>query len=128
MNPIGVMLNNVERDRLRAFEVVPALGFQVVHGNALPEGWLQGPQRQAYVDAARRSGLTIATLFVGFDGQDYTDRAAVAATVGLVRPEFRAHRFAIARCYSDLAVELGVPSLSLHLGFLLAEPIHPDYV
>ncbi len=118
MHPIGVMLNNLERDRLRAFAVARALGFTVVHANALPEAMLAGAARAAYSRAARESGLTIATLFVGFDGQDYSSLRSIAATVGLVQPALREHRLAIARRYSDLAAELGVPSLSMHLGCL----------
>jgi len=38
--PVGVMLNNVERDRLRAFAVARSLGFTIVHANVLPEAML----------------------------------------------------------------------------------------
>jgi sugar phosphate isomerase/epimerase len=115
---VGVMLNNLERDRLRAFAVARSHGFTVVHANALPESMLEGTGRAAYVRAARESGLTIATMFIGFDGQDYSSRRSIAATVGLVQPELRPHRLVVARRYSDLAAELGVPSLGMHLGLL----------
>lgn len=118
MHPVGVMLNNLERDRLRAFAVARALGFTVVHANALPEAMLDGAGRAAYIAAAKDSGLTIATLFVGFDGQDYSSIRSITATVGLVQPTLRPHRLAVAHRYSDLAAELGVASLSMHLGFL----------
>ena len=62
MYPIGVMLNNLERDRLRAWQVAVSEGFQVVHTSALMESWLTGPERQQYIDAARASGLTIAAI------------------------------------------------------------------
>jgi sugar phosphate isomerase/epimerase len=100
----------------------------LVHANALPEAWLDGPERQAYVQAARAGGLTIASLFVGFDGHDYSNLGTVRATVGLVPPGLRAHRIAIARRYSDLAAELGIPSLTMHLGCLPHDPQHADYV
>ena len=44
MFEIGVMLNNLERDQLKAFASAARLGFRTVHANALPEDWLQGPQ------------------------------------------------------------------------------------
>lgn len=128
MHPVGVMLNNLERDRLRAFGVARSLGFTVVHANALPEAMLDGAGRIAYVRAARESGLTIATLFVGFDGQDYSSMRSIADTVGLVQPVLRPHRLAIARRYSDLAAELDVPSLSMHLGCLPSDADHRDIV
>jgi sugar phosphate isomerase/epimerase len=123
-NRVGVMLNNLERDRLRAFAVARALGFTLVHANALPEAMLDGPGRTAYIHAARESGLTIPTIFVGFDGQDYSSLRSIAATVGLVQPELRPHRLAVARRYSDLAAELRVPSLSMHLGLLPQDGDH----
>jgi sugar phosphate isomerase/epimerase len=128
MLAIGVMLNNLERDRLRAFAVARAEGFAVVHTNALPESMLTGPQRQQYMDAARASGVQIATMFIGFDGQSYADRAAVAGTVGLLAiPELRSHRLQIALAYCALAKELGVSALAMHLGFLPPDRSHADY-
>jgi sugar phosphate isomerase/epimerase len=117
-NQIGVMLNNLERDRLRAFDVAAQLGFRIVHTSALPGSWLSGPERDQYKKAARDSGLTIASMFVGFDGQSYADIPTIRRTVGLVIPELRDHRRQVAKQYAALAHELGVPSLSGHIGFL----------
>ncbi len=128
MHPVGVMLANLERDRLRAFDVARSLGFAVIHANAIPEAWLDGPARTAYVAAAHRSGLSIATQFIGFDGQDYSSVRSAVATVGFVPTGLRSHRLAVAHRYSDLAAELGVASLGLHLGCLPDDVHHPDYV
>jgi sugar phosphate isomerase/epimerase len=128
MNPIGVMLNNLERDRVRAFAVAAAEGFRCVHTSALPEGWLHGPERRAYRDAAQASGVTIAAMFVGFNGQSYADLPSIAQTVGLTPPTLRAHRCAVVTEYSGLARELGVTFLALHLGFLPPDPASRDYV
>lgn len=127
MFEIGVMLNNLERDRLKAFRVAADLGFRQVHTSALPESWLSGPQCEAYLAAARASGLTIATMFVGFDGQSYADLPAIRRTVGLVIPELREYRCRIALQYSDLARDLGVSSLAAHIGFIPHDPAHADY-
>src|SRR5262249_25767512 len=112
---IGVMLNNLDRDRLRAFAVAAGHGFRYVHTSALPESWLTGPQRSAYVAAARTSSVVIDTMFVGFDGQSYADLPTIARTVGLVIPELRDHRLAVARQYGGLATELGVAALGMPL-------------
>jgi sugar phosphate isomerase/epimerase len=124
---IGVMLNNLERDRLKAFRVAATCGFRVVHTSALPEGWLTGSERARYVAAARDSGLAIHTMFVGFDGQTYADLPAIRRTVGLVIPELREHRTRVALLYCDLARELGVRSLGAHIGFIPPERCHPEY-
>ena len=83
----------------------------VVHTAAIPESWLTGSERNVYTQAARDSGLTLATMFVGFDGQSYADRDSIARTVGLAIPHLREHRLKVARRYLDLAVLLDVPSL-----------------
>jgi hypothetical protein len=49
MHPVGVNLTNLERDRLRAFAVARALGFIVVHANALPGATLGGPACAAWI-------------------------------------------------------------------------------
>src|SRR5262249_41657996 len=120
-----VMLNSLERDRLRAFAVAAGHGFRYVHTSSLPEAWLTGPERQQYIAVTRASGLVVATMFIGFDGQSYADLPAIARTVGLVIPQLRAHRYTIAQKYSELAQELGVAALGMHLGFL--PPPNSDY-
>jgi sugar phosphate isomerase/epimerase len=124
---VGVMLNNLERDRLRAFRMAAGEGFRVVHTSALLEGWLTGPERAGYVAAARTSGLTIHTMFVGFDGQTYADLPSIRRTVGLIQPDLREHRCLVAQLYADLARELGVGALAAHIGFVPQEPGHPEY-
>jgi L-ribulose-5-phosphate 3-epimerase len=124
---IGVMLNNLERDRLKAFQVAAAHGFRVVHTSALPEAWLTGPERARYIAAARDSGLAIHTMFVGFDGQSYADLPAIRRTVGLAIPDLREHRTGVALLYCDLAWELGVRSLAAHIGFIPRERSHTEY-
>jgi sugar phosphate isomerase/epimerase len=127
MLEIGVMVNNLEPDRLRAFAVARTYGFRTVHANAIPESWLTGPQRAAYLAAATESGLHIATLFVGYDGQSYADLPAIARTVGLAVPSLRAHRLAVTLASCDLAREAGIPSLTTHLGFFPDRVDSSDY-
>lgn len=124
---VGVMLNNLERDRLEAFCVAAERGFRVVHTSALAERFLTGPERGQYVEAARASGLAIHTMFVGFDGQSYADLATIRRTVGLVLPEYQEHRWRVTLLYSDLARDLGITALGIHLGFIPHYAGHPHY-
>lgn len=128
---IGVMLNNLERDRILAWRIVIEQGFDLVHTNAIRESWLQGEQRELYLTAARaaqQAGVEIHTMFIGFDGQDYSSRQRIAQTVGLLPVgEIRRHRVEIAKAYSSLAAELGVPRLALHLGFMPEDADSYDY-
>jgi sugar phosphate isomerase/epimerase len=139
MFEIGAMLNNLERDRIKAWTVAASLGFRVVHTNALPESWLpvsrghsseavtpNSPELALYVNAARASPLSIHSMFIGFDGQSYADRASAGRTVGLAVSTLRAHRLGVALAYIELAQQLGACSLSTHLG-LLPPTSEPDY-
>jgi sugar phosphate isomerase/epimerase len=141
MLEIGVMLNNLERDRHKAWRVAPELGFRIVDTSALPETWFrksrepEGPDPQSaktpltqYVAAARGSGLVIHSMFVGFDGQSYTDPVTAAATVGLAVPALREQRKPIALAYTHLARELGATSLAMHVGHLQADRHDADLV
>src|SRR5262249_3433164 len=127
MLDVGVMLNNLERDRLRAFQVARDAGFDLVHTSALPESWLTGPQRQRHVRAAQASGVRILAMFIGFDGQTYADLPSIRRTVGLVLPEFRPHRTQVACRYCDLAADLGCRTLAAHLGFIPHDRDDPNY-
>src|SRR5712692_5391748 len=99
---IGVMVNNLERDRLKALRVAAELGFRHVHTSGLPEKWLTGPERAEYIASARASGVEIGTMFIGFDGQSYADRASIARTVGLANPATREQRCQTALAYINL--------------------------
>src|SRR5258707_569863 len=106
---IGVMLNNLEPDRLFAFCRVANMGYHVVHTSALPEDWVIHPipSGHEYVRiATHEKRLTIDTMFVGFDGQSYSDIPSIRQTVGLVLPEWRKHRTWVALMYCDLATKL----------------------
>lgn len=125
---MGVMLNNLEPDRIKAFQIAVAEGFTIVHANAVPEDFLKGPNRDRYIQAARESGLVIATMFIGFAGQSYADIPSIAKTVGLLPlKDQREHRQQVALAYSSLAQALGVSALGMHLGFFPKDNSHPDY-
>ena len=128
MNPIGVMLNSVNRDIFVALPEAKRLGFEVIHTAALPERLLVEPERRRVIEAIRATGLRVDSMFVGFEGQSYLDWDSVARTVGLVQPEHRQSRLQTALRYVDIAAEVQATSLSLHLGFLPKNPSHPDYL
>jgi sugar phosphate isomerase/epimerase len=124
---IGVMINNLERDRLKAFRVAREHGFESGQTSPVPEAWFDGPELQTYINTARRSGLEITAMFVGFDGQSYADIPTIERTVGLVNPAFQEHRKRVVFKYCELARDLGVSKLAAHIGFVPHDPDHPHY-
>jgi sugar phosphate isomerase/epimerase len=132
MFDIGVMLNNLERDRHRAWSVAGEIGFRIVHTSALPEAWLLPHREQQsqllleYVAAARASGLSIHSMFIGFDGQSYADPASAARTVGLAVTHLQVHRLQVALAYCPLARDLNASALAMHAGQMTLRR-DPDY-
>src|SRR5207249_10540834 len=104
MFEIGVMLNNLEPDRHRAWAVAQRLGFRVVHTNSLPEAWLldKGLPLDTSLTLARASGQTVHTMLVGIDVQSFADPGSAARTVGLGVPALRAHRQQLPLSYCPL--------------------------
>jgi sugar phosphate isomerase/epimerase len=124
---IGLLISSLCPDRIQAFHAAQALGFTSGHTTRIPEPWFAGPERGQYIEAVRHTGFHITTMFVGFDGQRYTDLATMRWTMGLVNPETQAERKQVVFQYSALARELGVTRLGAHLGFVPEDPDHPHY-
>ncbi|MBI3668081.1 MAG: sugar phosphate isomerase/epimerase [Acidobacteria bacterium] len=72
--------------------------------------------------------FTLVTVFGGFTGESYADIPTVERTVGFIPQATRAEREARTLALSDLAAELGVPSVALHVGFVPEDTGDPDYI
>src|SRR4051794_18421804 len=70
--------------------------------------------KQALAD----ENFTLVTVFAAFTGEDYADIPTVERTVGFIPRATRAEREARTLAISDMAAELGVPSIALHVGMV----------
>jgi sugar phosphate isomerase/epimerase len=94
-----------------------AQGFQVyvTHGEMYPDN-CPAPKRQEFRKLAADLGLTIAALCGDFDWvRGFTD--AAFNTVNIPR---------VKKCI-DLAVDLGAPVVTMHIGHLPDDPGRPEY-
>ena len=69
-------------------------------------------------DAVRQTGVSITTVFCGFEGESYADIPTVINTVGLVPEEPREARVEKIERISRFARELGVDRVGAHIGFI----------
>ena len=79
--------------------------------------------KQAFADA----GVTITTVFCGFEGESYESIPIVQETVGLVPAATRATRFKETLEIVDFAHAMGVDTVAAHIGFVPEEPDDPTY-
>lgn len=104
-------------------------GLGVRYGQlGIPGGMqLDGAVRQ-WKSKLAETGIHVVTVFAAYNGEDYADIPAVAATVGFVPPATREERLARTLEISDFAAGLGVGSIACHVGFVPEDAAHADYV
>ena len=114
-----------ERDNLEM-----ALSLGVKYGQLGIPGGMQLTEAVAakWKAALAAAGFTLVTVFAAYEGEDYTDIASVAGSVGFVPRHTRASRLARTLAVSDFAAQLGVASIACHVGFVPEDGQDPDYV
>ncbi len=109
-NEATATLNHLKGFGLRAAQlgIAPALDCAA----ALP----------AWRKAHAASGVSFTGAAVAYAGEDYSSLARVHESVGFTNPAFRAERIARTREAAKFASELGITSISCHIGFIPESP------
>ena len=107
----------IERD----FERIARLGLPTCQLSAAADRVVGVLDPKAVRNAAANAGLSITSCFVGFSGQRY-NRDEGPETMGLVAPSFRDVRVPLAKRYADFIAEVGVDSVTCHVGFIPNDP------
>ncbi len=123
---IGVMLGVGEAPE-ESLKKVLEVGVNNAQMGRPPKAWLDPAKARELRKMIKKSGVTITTVFCGFDGERYDDIPTVRATVGFVPKETRAQREKEARQIADFAKILGVKNVAAHVGFVPEDPTDPDY-
>lgn len=123
---IGVMLGVGEAPE-ESLQKVLDVGVNNAQMGRPPDAWLAPDKARELKKMIKKSGITITTVFCGFDGESYADIPTVRATVGLVPKATRAARAKKARQIADFAKILGVKNVAAHIGFVPEDPADPDY-
>jgi sugar phosphate isomerase/epimerase len=123
---IGVMLGVGEAPE-ESLKKVLDVGVTNAQMGRPPKAWLAPAKARELKKIIKKSGITITTVFCGFDGERYDDIPTVRATVGFVPKGTRAARVKEARQIADFARILGVKNVAAHIGFVPEDPTDPDY-
>ncbi len=123
---IGVMLGVGEAPE-ESLKKVLDVGVTNAQMGRPPDAWLTPAKAAELKKMIEKSGLTVTTVFCGFDGESYADIPTVRATVGLVPKATRSARAAKARQIADFAKVLGVQNVAAHIGFVPEDSADPDY-
>jgi len=123
---IGVMLGVGESPE-ESIQKVLDVGVNNAQMGRPPDAWLRPAKARELKKMIRKSGITITTVFCGFDGESYADIPTVRKTVGFVPKATRAARLRKAKRIADFAKILGVKNVAAHVGFVPEDPDDPDY-
>lgn len=123
---IGVMLGVGESPE-ESLKKVLEVGVTNAQMGRPPDAWLKPAKAAQLKKMIKKSGLTVTTVFCGFDGERYDDIPTVQQTVGLVPKSTRAARVKKARQIADFAKILGVKNVAAHIGFVPEDHADPDY-
>ncbi|HUT35550.1 MAG TPA: sugar phosphate isomerase/epimerase family protein [Planctomycetota bacterium] len=123
---IGVMLGVGESPE-ESLQKVLDVGVTSAQMGRPPDAWLKPAKAAALKKMVKKSGITLTTVFCGFDGESYADIPTVRATVGLVPKATRAARVKKAKQIADFAKILGVRNVAAHIGFVPEDPRERDY-
>jgi sugar phosphate isomerase/epimerase len=108
-------------------EVVRDLGIKTIQLHA-PQKKNRTPENaEIFSKKLQDYGITITTVFLGFEGESYETIAITAKTVGFVPPETRNNRLAEAFEISDFAKLLRVPAIGSHIGFVSHDKNSGEY-
>ncbi len=121
---IGIMLG-VGDDPADSLAKVRAVGLNNAQMGRPPAQYLAGDAFEELRAAVEDSGITITTVFCGFDGESYADIPTVKETVGYVPAGPRAERVQETLAISEFAKGLGVDAVAAHIGFIPEDESDP---
>lgn len=123
--PLGVIVH-LRDDPLEPFQKVKELGFPTCQLYSPPEDYLGGKKNPQFKEALERTGVKVTSVFIGFEGQVW-NLVDGPSTIGFVPLKTRAARVAHARRISDWVRDVGLDSVTSHVGFIPEDPSDPIY-
>lgn len=124
--PIGVFAS-IDAGLGVQLSVVQELGIPTIQLHA-PAAETRTPENAAAFTAKlKEMGVTITTVFCGYEGESYADIPTTAKTVGLVPKETRAARLQETKEIADFAKLLGVEAVGMHIGFVPHDTESDDF-
>src|SRR5262245_61107677 len=123
---LGV-LARLEEGADHALQKVSELGFPTCQLSTWRGNQLEDETAAQVRRAAAHHQVEISTIWAGLPGRHVWDFLEGPTTIGLVPPESRAERLAVLKRSTEFAVQVGVPSITTHVGFIPENPSDPAY-
>lgn len=123
---LGV-LTSLEEGPEHALEKVHNLGFTTCQMGCWRSELYNDAMAKRLRDAATQNQVEITTLWAGLPGRHVWDFIEGPTTIGLVPEETRAARLEVLKRSADFARQVGVASITTHVGFIPENPTDPRY-
>lgn len=111
----------------KTLEAVGKVGVGHVHLGLFDPSWFDPATVRQRGKELKRRKLTVTATAVGFPGEDYRTLATIRETGGLDPDARLEERMGIVRQTVAANAMLGVPLLSMHIGFIPEDPGSPHY-
>jgi sugar phosphate isomerase/epimerase len=125
-NPIGVFAS-IDAGFGVPLEVARELGIKTIQLHTPTKATRTAEHAKAFTQKLQEYGITVTTVFLGFEGETYESIARTAETVGLVPLATRSARLAESYEIADFAALLGVTAIGSHIGFVPHDRTSPEY-
>jgi L-ribulose-5-phosphate 3-epimerase len=110
-----------------SFKTVYELGLPTCQISTYVPSFFTSANARQILDLTGKYGISITSLWAGWPGKVVWDFIEGPATVGLVPLATRKERCCIIKRASDFAAEIGVGSVTTHIGFVPESPSDPLY-
>ncbi len=120
------LIVSLNRDPMESFEKVARLGIPTCQVSAVAEVMLESFDPIHVRKCADRAGVEISSFFLLFEGQIFNNKDG-PATMGFIPPPYRERRLALAKEFSNMVRDMGVNSITSHVGFIPDDEEDPLY-
>lgn len=117
---LGLIVGITENIK-ESFEKVAELGIPTCQVSCTAEFMIDKLKPKEIRKMAEESGVEISSFFLLFEGQVW-DRFKGAPTMGFIAEDYRIKRLELANRFSDMVCEMGVKSITSHVGFIPDDP------
>ena len=115
------LIVNASREPKEAFGYVAELGIPTCQVSCTGEFMIDKFKPEQIRRAAEEMQVEISSFFLLFEGQVF-DRHRGPACMGFIPEEFREKRLGLAKRFSDMVRDMGVKSITSHVGFIPDDP------
>ncbi len=123
---LGLIVGASGGDDRKSFDRVASLGIPTCQVACTAEDMVEKLRPADVRRAADGAGVEISSFFLLFRGQVF-DLKDGPASMGFVAERYRTERLRLASVYSDMVREMGVDSITSHVGFIPDDEKDPLY-